>query len=476
MVERLDRRRFLATVGAASAALVPGCGSGDTATETGQPGPDPTAERTATAGAGETAGRPTATAATDLVVEAPATHPQDRPAEIRLTGADPGAEVSLTASTPSYGGQTWTSEATFEADEDGVVDLAEATPVSGTYESADPMGWLWSMRPSAGSQPFYYSGDARQAVTLRATDADGTVETEVDLRLYDPDITVEAVETDELVGYCYEPAGEGPHPGVLALHGSGGNPIQRRSALLATRGYAALSVKYFGEGEPIPDTHDSVPLEYFERAQSWLRAREGVRDVPVGVLGVSRGGELALLLGARFDWVGAVVSYVGSAVVWEGGSADPPNVPWTHGGDPVAHLTWDSGFRTSDEGHYRFRPAADERLDSVAESELEAATIAVEEAAAPVLMLSGTDDQVWPSVRLLAVGAERLREADFDHAFEHRSYDGAGHGVTAPYLPTAGRRVISGQLFGGAPAADARANADSWPAVLDYLDRGLRAD
>ncbi|WP_436908134.1 acyl-CoA thioester hydrolase/BAAT C-terminal domain-containing protein [Halosimplex marinum] len=470
MVGEHDRRRFLAAVGAASAGLIPGCGGGDTATETGRPGPDPT-DGTPTAEGTE--GRSTATSATDLVVEAPDTHPQDEPAEIRLTGADPGAEVSLAASTASFGGRTWTSEATFEADEDGVVDLAEAAPVSGTYDGADPMGWLWSMRPNSGSQPFYYSGDARQAVTLRATDSAGTVETELDLQLHDPDIAVETIETDELVGILYEPAGEGPHPGVLALHGSGGNPISRRPALLATRGYATLSVKYFGEGEPIPDRHDSVPLEYFERAQSWLRAREGVRDAPVGVLGASRGGELALLLGARFDWVGAVVSYVGSGVGWEGGSEDPPNPAWTHGGDPVPYLTLEGEAEYTDEGYYHIRPAFERGLEAASESEIEKATFAVEETDAPVLAISGGDDQLWPA-RLSERAADRLRAADFDHAFEHRSYENAGHLVTAPYIPTAGRRVVNSQLTGGSPPAYARANADSWPAVLEYLDRGLR--
>ena len=63
---------------------------------------------------------------------------------------------------------------------------------------------------------------------------------------------------------------------------------------------------------------------------------------------------------------------------------------------------------------------------------------------------------------------DRLDGANFNHAYEHRRYDDAGHFITPPYLPK------SADLFGGPAAAMADADADAWPAVLDCLDRGLR--
>ncbi|WP_195892538.1 hypothetical protein [Halopiger goleimassiliensis] len=46
----------------------------------------------------------------------------------------------------------------------------------------------------------------------------------------------------------------------------------------------------------------------------------------------------------------------------------------------------------------------------------------------------------------------------------------AGHFVTPPYLPKNHR------VFGGTAAGMAEADADSWPAALEYLAAGLDAD
>jgi nucleolar protein 56 len=75
--------------------------------------------------------------------------------------------------------------------------------------------------------------------------------------------------------------------------------------------------------------------------------------------------------------------------------------------------------------------------------------------------------------------AERLRETDSDHRFEHHSYPGAGHAITVPYQPVTGRETtpfLPGveMALGGTPGGYAEADADSWPRVLDVLDEGLR--
>jgi dienelactone hydrolase len=109
------------------------------------------------------------------------------------------------------------------------------------------------------------------------------------------------------------------------------------------------------------------------------------------------------------------------------------------------------------------------------------ATIPVERIAGPVLLVTGQDDQAWPS----PVFAERvmacLDRHGFPHPHRHLSYAGAGHAIGLPhahglpYVPTYGRAPATGPVFafGGNPRDDAFANADSWRQVLQFLGESL---
>ena len=95
-------------------------------------------------------------------------------------------------------------------------------------------------------------------------------------------------------------------------------------------------------------------------------------------------------------------------------------------------------------------------------------------------MVSGTDDQVWPCEQMSELAMERLRRHKHRYEFEHLIYEGAGHCINAPFWPTTIRQVVHpvyGQVFvvGGTAAADARADEDSWPKILAFLDRAVRA-
>ena len=85
----------------------------------------------------------------------------------------------------------------------------------------------------------------------------------------------------------------------MVVSGGGGGIEEFRGAILASHGYAALSVGHFAvEGRPRGLVN--IPLEYFETAISWMRAQTWFDSCLLAVWGASRGGELALLLGATF--------------------------------------------------------------------------------------------------------------------------------------------------------------------------------
>jgi len=90
-----------------------------------------------------------------------------------------------------------------------------------------------------------------------------------------------------------------------------------------------------------------------------------------------------------------------------------------------------------------------------------------------VLLLSGADDQMWPSAKMGEMVMQRLDEHDFPFRHEYLIYEGAGHGVGFPYVPTTMGNAGT-FLEGGTPEGTAAANADSWPKVLDFLEEALR--
>jgi carboxymethylenebutenolidase len=105
----------------------------------------------------------------------------------------------------------------------------------------------------------------------------------------------------------------GPHPGVLFLHGRSGLHERVRAEVrrLAARGFVVLAPDYH-TGRMIPDNpieHDPATEQDVERGLEYLAALPEVRRGPVGVVGLSRGGYHAALLGVRRREVGAVVGY-----------------------------------------------------------------------------------------------------------------------------------------------------------------------
>ncbi len=95
------------------------------------------------------------------------------------------------------------------------------------------------------------------------------------------------------------------------------------AANLASRGHAALALHYFG-GPGLPNRLVGVPLEYVDRAIDFLLQRSGATRL--AVMGTSKGGELALLMGSRTGRIAGVVAIVPSSHVWQavGGAGMPP--------------------------------------------------------------------------------------------------------------------------------------------------------
>ncbi|WP_247730573.1 acyl-CoA thioesterase/bile acid-CoA:amino acid N-acyltransferase family protein [Halovivax limisalsi] len=389
----------------------------------------------------------------ELTIDAPTRSRRDEPIEIRLTGLDPGESVTLEATTTGREGHEWRSSATFTADEAGVVDLSERAPEAGSYDAVAPMGWCWSMQGPEDQPVSNLMVAGPMEVSFRAQAGDRTAERTI-TRHAGEGVERTEVNTDGVVGTIFEPADDGPHPGVVVLHGSGGISTALTASLLADRGFAAFSLRYIGEHDALPEEIGRVPISYFDDAARWFGARDGVRGDRIGLLGHSRGAEIALALGARYDWVGAVVSYAGSGVLWN----TPDEAPaWVdEDGEPLPYVPG-KGKPTLLEG----------QLDEADAATREAATPAVEAIEGPILLITGEKDPIWPASRTAERVIDRLDGADHPYPYEHRRYEGASHFITPPYLPK------NHHVFGGEPVHIARADADAWPRAIDCLTTGL---
>lgn len=414
----------------------------------------------------------------------------DVPRCIAADGLAPGEIVTLTARTVRGPGVAWRAQVRLQADAQGRVDLTRDAPLAGgSYEGVAPMGLLWSQAPEQ-------AGVSREVF---ATEPSAALQTEVSLERADgtrwqasmvqvlagPGVVRRELREDGLSGTLFLPPGPGPHPAVMVLNGSGGGINEPRAALYASHGYAALALGYFkspGRPDYISDTH----LEYFEGALRWMHAQLKPQGGFVALSGQSRGGELVLLLGSLFpELVSAVIGYVPAALVHSAQNAcDPANGPdsrngpaWIFRGQPLPHLwennrtaswaPWDEGPEPRRHTHALLTALKDEEA-------VERARIPVERIRGPVMLLSASDDGSWPSSLYSRMVADRLQAHGHPHPVQHLDFEGAGHAIVFPYVPTTQhtyRHPVSGRLSttGGAPAANAHADEASWAGVRAFL-------
>ncbi|OZI57704.1 acyl-CoA thioesterase/bile acid-CoA:amino acid N-acyltransferase family protein [Bordetella genomosp. 4] len=408
----------------------------------------------------------------------------DVPRQIRVAHLTPGEVVEISTRT-IRDAVAWTSQAQFRADENGIVDLTRDAPVagSGSYDEVSPMGLIWSQAPESASRNVFNTPVTEPLVTqvsVRGTDV--SIEGELVQRLAADGVTRREVREEGLVGVLYLPPGPGPHPAVMILNGSGGGFNEPRAALYASRGYAALSLAYF-KAPGLSDYISNTPLEYFKTGLDWIRRELKPAHDFVAISGQSRGGELVLLLGAAFpEAVSAVVAYVPGAVVHSGQNACDPKIgregpTWLLGGKPVPHV-WE-GNRTATWAPFDEGPAPHRHekaiLTALQDPEAVArARIPVERIQGPVMLLSGTEDGSWPSTLYSRMVRDSLREANHPYPVQWLDYEGGGHTILFPYVPTTQlvyAHPVSGRIStsGGSPSPNARADAESWPGVLAFL-------
>lgn len=370
----------------------------------------------------------------------------DVPVHVTIGGLSGSQRVTVEAHATDANGRQWFSTASFRSDAHGAIDLATATPIGGLYRQPEAMGLIRSMTAVDGRDAPLAPTLPANHITLTVRDGDTTLASRTVARvLTTAGVTQRrpALTPDGFVGHYYEPAGTAagaPKPAVLLMGGADGGLqpyVDAAAALVASHGYPALAVGYFGL-PGLPPKLAGIPLEYFVKALTWLRGQTGVDPGHVIAYGISRGSEAVLLLGAhRPDLVQGVVALVPSSVV-HCAFPDCDGPSWTLAGAPLPYTRQFFGPAPTDQ------PAA---------------AIPVERIAGPVLLVCAEADLTWPSCPYARAIDQRLT----DHADPNRhqllAYAGAGHNIGG---------LVPGQP-GSTSRADAVAETDAWPRVLALL-------
>lgn len=243
----------------------------------------------------------------------------------------------------------------------------------------------------------------------------------------DVPVRIDVNETG-LVAHIYRPVAPGQYPAVIIVGGSGGGIgwQDQMSEILAKRGLVAMAVAYFGM-PGLAEELEWIPLEYMDQAITHLKAQPYVNPDLLGIGGVSKGGELALLVASLHPELRAVAVFVPSGVVFQSVTSDWDSTSsWSYRGQEWPFVPYGSAPKGSQIVEY-YRNG----LKAASADQLEAATIKVERINGPILMLSGQEDTLWPSSELSEMVVTRLKEKRFTYPVEHVAYENAGHLISS---------------------------------------------
>jgi uncharacterized protein len=290
------------------------------------------------------------------------------------------------------------------------------------------------------------------------------------VELADPGPTGRRVQEHGVFGNYY-PAADAPVGAILLIGGSEGGITRasdRTAESLQQRGYSVLVASYFG-GPGQPAQLERIPLETFDDALAWLTSQPRVQPDRVAVMGTSKGAEAALLIGQRHPEVRAVVAAAPSSAVWPGIRWNTVNAlnadsSWTAGGQPLPDLPYgpfDLAILAGRLGHL-YADAVD-RLDDHPE-----AALRIEEIQAPVLLICGELDRLWPSCPMARQLVQRANAAGHPPV-QLLAHQRVGHADFAPPYPGTG----PAPRWGGSAAAANEARTETWPTVLEFLGSHL---
>ncbi|MFV8829558.1 acyl-CoA thioester hydrolase/BAAT C-terminal domain-containing protein [Alkalihalobacterium sp. APHAB7] len=397
---------------------------------------------------------------------------------------------SIHATTYDEKDKKFCSYATYHANQEGVVDVSSQKPIEGTYNGVDRSGLFWSMKHANSKWDDYYEKTTSDEVSINLSllkNGEMVDSVTITRHFYKSGIRKEGIQDEEVKGTLFYPESKGKYPAVIILGGSDGGLQEHAAALLASKGYVVFALPYFGV-EGVPKDLENIPLEYFQKATTWLHEHPKTNG-EISLIGYSRGGELALLLGSTFDYYKSIIVGAPSAYVTAGmkNGIFAPVTAWVYNQQPFPQVKFTYRFSTMFSMVKNWvlkKPISylsiwDRTLEN--EDGLQEARIPIEAIKIPVMFISGGDDQLWPSKRYVDIMKEEIKKSTNSSCRNrYLYYEDAGHFLSFPYsyvnLPAnvyMNVGVGMTMTFGGTKEANATAAKDTWVQMLEFLNENM---
>jgi esterase/lipase len=407
----------------------------------------------------------------------------DEKVTLTISGLPPFGQVKISASMcfPWAKSVLFESHAWFTADANGQVDLSHQKPDSGSYDFVDSMGLIVSLKSTDpnGIAKIGQNVSASESlfIDIAAECGQDRAAAKLERRFMTDGIKVQRI-TDEFVGELFYT--EQPGRKTIVWLGGSGSSLgvnQVIAAPLASHGFNVLSVPYFGE-KGLPDQLSEVPLEYFERVFNWLSKNPITAGKDIQLFGMSKGGELALLLASRYPFITKVALFSPHAYSFQGlAYKDRPS--WTYAGKPLPYIRlknrWLLGNMLScfiKNEPFTFAHTYKTAL-AVAKNKA-AARIRVEDAQADLLIFTTGQNGMWNSSDGCIEIMDALRKNNYPHRYDLIVYDEAGEPTPVPFLIPPGETAaqLAPRLalsLGGTLKGNAQAVADTWARAIEFF-------
>ncbi len=253
---------------------------------------------------------------------------------------------------------------------------------------------------------------------------------------------------------------------MIVVTGSDGGIKWAKSIAKAfsKQGIPALAVAYW-KTKDTPKTLSLVPIEIIRSAVLWLK-NNGFSKV--GIYGMSKGAELALVAASLIPQLELVIAVSPACCVFEG-IAKPHYSgasSWTWNGAPLPYASfadrsvsaWKNIIRNREYGY------CTQYLQVLVSNKREENTIKVEHINGPILLLSAKHDAQWPASQMGNMICERLKEKRFAFPFRHESFAPASHLLSPISTPV---RFAYRQERKQAKACD-KARGDAWSLSVEW--------
>uniref|UniRef100_A0AAZ3QFY3 Uncharacterized protein n=2 Tax=Oncorhynchus tshawytscha TaxID=74940 RepID=A0AAZ3QFY3_ONCTS len=398
----------------------------------------------------------------------------DEPVHVKVDGLSPHQKVELRSKLKDDKGVIFRASALVAADASGQVDLCRSPSLGGSYTGVESMGLFWAMvaeTPHSKLLKKNVLGSMMVDIEVLHGDTGELLATETNERLFMTEGVRRiplGMKAGRIRGVLFLPPGQGPFPGVLDVYTLGGGISEVRASLLANKGFVVLALAYFG----FQDLPRTVPkyfdLEYFEEAITFLRQQPQVQGPGIGILSISKSGDLALSMASFLSGI--------SATAWINGSNANTVVPLHYKDLIIPSITpIVENVTFSPSGILDIRDALPDPETEVNRGSV----IPIERSSSRFLFAASEDDRNWNSCLFAQQAAARLRHHGKEN-FEVVMYPRAGHFLEVPYIPhcPSGFHPAVGQVvvFGGEAKAHHQAQLDLWRRVQEFFRKHLEGN